>query len=160
VVQAVRADVDDTYFATVACAGGGVGQLVWSWAGHGPALALPTPVYHGSRGCIQGGQLILDDGQRGPLLERFERELSAADRERFFPLGLREPYAILQLAWLRAIDSGVDPETSGADGLRDLAAAYAMLESSTAGRAVTMDEVLSGAADAYQRPIDEHYRLI
>jgi hypothetical protein len=29
-----------------------------------------------------------------------------------------------------------------------------------AGRAVTLDEVLSGAVDAYQRPIDQHYGLL
>ena len=39
----VAADVDDTYFATVACDGGAVAQLLWSWAGHGESLEIPVP---------------------------------------------------------------------------------------------------------------------
>ena len=63
--------------------------------------------------------------------------------------------------WLRGIEAGGrPPETSGEEGLRDLAAAYAILESAVAGRALRLEEVLSGAADAYQRCIDRHYGLL
>jgi predicted dehydrogenase len=162
VTRRVRASVDDTYFASVAFAPGAVAQLLWSWAGHGEPLTIPgAPAFFGSRGCIQGGQLIEDGGSREPLLERFERELDAVRRERFFPQGLRDPYAILQLDWLRGIGKGgCDPETGGEEGLRDLAAAFAILESAHAGRAVTLEEVLNGAVDAYQREIDEQYGLV
>ena len=92
------------------------------------------------------------------MLERFERDLDAASRERFFPLGLRDTYAILQLEWLRGMAAGGQgPETDGEEGLHDLAAAYGILESSLAGRAVALEEVLAGRVDAYQRVIDEHY---
>jgi 1,5-anhydro-D-fructose reductase (1,5-anhydro-D-mannitol-forming) len=46
------------------------------------------------------------------------------------------------------------------EGLLDLAAAFAILESSALGRTVSLREVLDGSADAYQRPIDEHYGLV
>jgi len=74
--------------------------------------------------------------------------------------GLRDPYAIQQLDWLQAIAQGSDPETSGEEGLRDLACAFAMLESSALGRQVTLEEVIDGRADSYQREIDEHYGLV
>ena len=43
--------------------------------------------------------------------------------------------------------------------MRDLAASFAIVESSLAGRAVTLTEVLSGEVDAYQRDLDAFYGL-
>ncbi len=161
VIEAIQPDVDDTYLATLLFERGALGQLWWSWGMHGEALEIPgAPALMGSRGCVKGGQVILDSGERLPLQPQFEQALTDAEREQFFPLGLRDPYAIQQLDWLRAIEHGRDPETSGREGLRDLACAFAILESSVLGRQVTLDEVLSGSVDAYQRPIDEHYGLV
>jgi len=86
--------------------------------------------------------------------------MTGEEREQFFPLGLRDPYAISQLDWLRGIEEGRDPETSGREGLHDLACAFAMLESSALRRQVTLQEVLDGSVDTYQRPIDEYYGLV
>lgn len=157
----IRASVDDTYFATVAFDQDAVAQLLWSWAGRGEPFELPgAPAFYGSRGCVKGSTLILEGGERLPLLERFEQEMDADRRNLCFPLGLRDPFAILQWQWLEGIRAGgQDPETSGVEGLHDLAAAYAMLESSVAGRRITLAEVLAGTADAYQREIDRHYGL-
>ena len=160
-IAQVRADVDDTYMATIVFERGALGQLWWSWAMRGEALDIPgTPALMGSHGAVRGGELLLDDGRRLSLQAEFERALSAAEREQLFPLGLRDPYAIQQLDWLRAIERGTDPETSGREGLRDLACAFAILESSALGRQVTLDEVLDGRVDGYQREIDQHYGLI
>jgi predicted dehydrogenase len=160
VTTRVATEVDDTYVAGATCTNGALAHLFLSWAGHGAALPMPgLPAFYGDRGCVQAGQLILDDGTRQDLLARCERELDAPRREHFFPLGLRDSFAIMQLDWLRSIEAGRDPETSGVEGLRDLAAAYAILESGSAGRRVGLGEVLSGAAHVYQRPIDEHYGL-
>ena len=114
----------------------------------------------GRRGAIRNSHIWMDNGERLPLVETFQREMSPADRERYFPLGLEDAYAIQNLDWLRAIENHRDPETSGEEGLRDLACAFAILESSALGRRVTQDEMLAGDADVYQREIDEHYQLI
>jgi predicted dehydrogenase len=160
VMARVAAQVDDTYVAGVTCTNGALAHLFLSWAGHGAALPMPgLPAFYGDRGCVQAGQLILDDGTRQDLLARCDQELDGSQRERFFPLGLRDSFAIMQLDWLRSIEAGRDPETSGVEGLRDLAAAYAILESGSAGCRVGLDEVLSGAAHLYQGPIDEHYGI-
>ena len=55
----------------------------------------------------------------------------------------------------RAITSGATVEVSLEQGKRSVALAYALLESNVANRVVSMKEVLSGEADAYQREIDE-----
>ena len=160
--ERVRSEVDDTYFAGVTCRGGATAQLFLSWAGHGATLPLPgVPAFYGSRGCIQAGQLILDDGSRHDLLAHYEQEANGSCQEKSFPLGLRDSFAVMQYDWLRGIEYGGRPsETSGEEGLRDLAAAYAILESAIAGRTLRLEEVLSGAADAYQRSIDRHYGLL
>ena len=165
VTQEASANVDDTYMANVLFDGDAVGQLWWSWAMRGSPVDIPgAPVVMGSKGALQGGEIVVRDHdgteQRSSLMDRFERELGNEEREQFFPRGLRDPYAIQQLDWLQSIEQGKDPETSGVVGLRDLAAAFAILESSAVGRQVTLDEVLDGTVDTYQRPIDEHYGLV
>ncbi len=161
IIEKTDADVDDTYLATLDFTNGAAGQLWWSWALHGAPLAIPgSPVLFGTTGSITGGEIVRDDGSRQSLEQTFEQSVPDAERERFFPIGLRDPFAIQNLDWLRAIDQGQDPETSGMEGLRDLACAFAILESSALGRPVTVDDVLAGSIDQYQRPIDEHYGLL
>ena len=70
---------------------------------------------------------------------------------------MRDAFALAYLDFLRGIGSGSDPEASGAEGLIDLAAAFAICESATLGRPVTVDEVLDGSVAAYQADIDRHY---
>jgi predicted dehydrogenase len=160
VIETIRANVDDTYLAVAGFENGAVGQVLWSWAGHGEALTVPgAPAFYGSRGCIKGGELMDGKGNRKPLLEHFNANLSAEERDLFFPLGLTDSFAISQLDWLQSIEQGKDPETSGVEGMHDLACAFAMLESSLARRQVTLAEMLSGAVDGYQAEINAHYGL-
>lgn len=160
VIETIHADVDDTYLATAGFENGALGQLLWSWGTRGEPLEIPgTPVFYGSEGCIKGGELIGERGARASLVETFEQSLDAAALEAYFPLGLHDLFAIQQLDWLRAVEQGTDPETSGREGLHDLACAYALLESSAAGRRVTLRETLDGSVRAYQAEIDEHYGL-
>lgn len=161
VVEEVHVDVDDTYLATAVFEQGAIGQLLWSWGIHGEPLDLPgAPAVFGSNGSIRDAAVVLDGGQRLSLQEQFEQSMTDDERTRLFPLGLRDPYAIQQLDWLQAIERGGDPETSGQEGLRDLACAFAILESSALGRQVTLREILDHSADTYQREIDAHYGLL
>ena len=162
----VEANVDDTYLATVTCEGGALAQLMWSWAGHGEETSIPgAPVYYGSRGCIKGGEIVGDDGSRRNLQDTFWAEADSDLLNVQFPLvgpnetRLTDPFAIQQFDWLEAIARGGQPETDGEEGLRDLAAALGMIESSALGRTVTMAELLSGAVRGYQQEIDDHFGL-
>lgn len=161
IVDRVAPDADDAFFALPQFANGAVGTVSFTWAGHGEPTGLPegTALY-GSRGCIKGTTLIGDDGAREELAARFAREADAATRDHFFPHGLTDTFALPYLDWLRAIRTGGQPEMSGEEGLRDLATAYTILESSELGGApVAVEDVLSGKVAAYQRPIDAHYGL-
>jgi len=51
-------------------------------------------------------------------------------------------------------------ETSGREGLRDLASAYAILESAVAGRPIAVDDVLSGRVRAAQQELDARFGLL
>jgi predicted dehydrogenase len=93
------------------------------------------------------------------VVQLFERNAEAALRAQFFPHGLQDGFALEIVDWLETIRGRKRSETSGEEGLRDLATSYAVLESSLARRWIRVDEVLTGQADSYQRPIDEHYGL-
>ncbi|MDQ6675269.1 MAG: Gfo/Idh/MocA family oxidoreductase [Chloroflexota bacterium] len=158
--EQVECDVDDAFFATARLASGAIGQLTFTWAGHGAPSSLPDGlVIYGSRGSLQGDRLTLDDGSATSATELFNTRADARTREAFFPHGLNDAFALAFLDFLNAIAAGRDPEASGNEGLIDLAAAFAICESSMLGRAVGVDEVLSGRVAAYQAPIDQHYGL-
>jgi len=160
--EQVQADADDAYFALLELASGAVAQLSFTWAGHGEPTGLAGgAVAYGSRGNLKGGTLFLDGQAPLTLREYFEQYAAPADRERLFPLGLerQDPFAHAFLDFFRAIGGGPPPETSGEEGLRDLALALGIAESSALGRPVTFQEVLSGQARAYQQRINAHYGL-
>jgi 1,5-anhydro-D-fructose reductase (1,5-anhydro-D-mannitol-forming) len=160
IIEQVQATVDDTFLAVAGFENEALAQLLWSWAGHGPALEIPhAPYFYGSEGCIRGDDLVDNKGNSTALLAHFEQGMTSAERERFFPYGLTDVFALNQLDWLQAIEQGTDPETSGQEGLYDLACAFGVLESSVARRQVTLNEMLTGVASQYQAEIDRHYGL-
>lgn len=160
ILEAVTANVDDTFFSTTGFTNGAIGQLLWSWAARGEPLRIgEAPAFYGSEGCIKGGELIDTKGNRVSLLEHFEQNMSMDERHQWFPYGITDTFALQQLDWLRAAASGSESETSGTEGLHDLAASFAMLESSTLRRQVRIDEIMSGAVAAYQGEINAHYGL-
>lgn len=160
VLDRVEADADDAFFALPEFENGAVGTLSFTWAGHGEQTSLPGGVtLYGSRGCLKGPHLIRDDGTREDVRDIFEREATPEERERYFPLGVTDAFGLAYLDWLRAIRSGTQPETDGREGVRDLATAFAIMESATARRPIDVADVLSGKVDAYQREINEHYGL-
>jgi predicted dehydrogenase len=159
VVDTVACDADDAFMAVASFASGAIAQLSFAFAGHGEPLASPGPILYGSRGCIKGETLMLD-GEAPTTLDAYFARYGAADAATLFPLGLSDAFALLLRDWLSAIRDGHTPETGGEQGLRDLAASFAIVEASQAGRSVTLDEVLSGAVDGYQRELDEYYGLL
>ena len=160
ILESVEPDVDDTFFATAGFANEAIAQILWSWAGRGAPLEIPdAPAFFGSEGCIKGGELIDGKGNRTPLLDKFARDLSPEEAEVFFPLGLTDTCALQQLDWLRAVEARTESETSGREGLHDLACSFGIIESARQGRRVTLDEILSGEVAGYQQEINDHYGL-
>jgi predicted dehydrogenase len=158
----VDCDADDTMFASFETERGVVGDVAASWSGHGQPLLTGIGrgiVYYASAGSIVGSELVRDDGTREEYGKLYSASCEPADLQRVFPFGLTDAFALNQLDWLLAIRDKREPETSGREGLRDLAASFAVLESSLARRTVEVEEVLSGELREYQRPIDERFGL-
>ncbi len=158
--ETMECDADDTFQAGIETADGVFGNLVATWAGHGGGVKIGNGVvYLGTGGRISGAELTLSDGSRHSLPEVYEQQAPAQERGRLFPLGLQDSFALNQYDWLDAIRNHRQPETSGLEGMRDLAAAFAILESARAGRTVDVEEVFSGELREYQRPIDAAFGL-
>lgn len=152
IIQEIECDADDTCFAQFQTVNGAVGTLTASWCGHGGATVVDAgSVWYGTRGRVGGERVTLDDGAIQRLEDLYLGGTDAARRSRDFPLGLQDSFALAQYDWLQAVLQRRAPETSGWEGLRDLAAAYAIVESAHAGRRVAVADVLSGAVDQYQR---------
>ena len=156
----IIADVDDTYMATVRFANQAMAQVSWSWAGIPQSVMTEgMPVFVGSEGMLRNDRIVSRSGHESSLLAVFHAHMTEAQRTHWFPLGLRDAAAISQYDWLCAIARMGQPETSAEEGIRDLAAAYAILESQHSGRHVQVADVLSGAVSGYQDPINERYGL-
>ncbi|MDF2377580.1 MAG: Gfo/Idh/MocA family oxidoreductase [Verrucomicrobiales bacterium] len=159
-VEPISCDADDTFYAHFELKSGAAGTMFGSWGGHGTATSIGDgPVFYGSKGRVTGDRIQLDGEAEQSLAALYEANASPEMKEKHFPLGLTNDFALSQLDWLRAVGSGDQPECSGEEGLRDLACAYAVVESAKAGRKVTIDEIMSGSLRDYQRPIDLKFGL-
>jgi predicted dehydrogenase len=159
VIDTVACDADDAFMALATFASGAIGQLSFSFAGHGEATNPTGPILYGTKGCIKGEAVMLD-GQAPTTLDEYFRLHDDGKAERLFPLGMSDAFGLLIGDWLRSIREGRPAETNGEEGLRDLAASFAIMEASEARRSVMLDEVLDGRVDGYQRELDQHYGLL
>ena len=158
IIDKVESEVDDTLLSLIKFRNGAIGQVFFSWAGHGEPISIPRTIY-GSKGCIKGNLVILDDGTKIDVKSLFEEKASVEVKERFFAYGLTDPMALETLEFLRAIRGGREMETSGREGLRDLAASYALIESSLLNKPVKVDDVESGKIGHYEEEINRYYNL-
>ncbi|RLI04828.1 gfo/Idh/MocA family oxidoreductase [Candidatus Bathyarchaeota archaeon] len=158
IVESVKPNVDDTFLGLFKFRTSVVGQWFFSWAGHGEEIFIPRTIY-GTKGCIKADMLILDNGEKLDIKELFEKKASSEIKEKFFPYGIRDPMALETLEFLRAIREKREMETSGREGLRDLATSFALIESSLMKKAVKVDDVESGKIASYEEEINEYYGI-
>lgn len=160
IIESVKCDADDAFMATFELATGGIGQMSFSWAGHGEPTGLPDGmVIYGTKGSLRGGTLYRDGKPPIEALELFHSTAPPPEQERWLPLGLTDSFAAGFYDFLTSIGKGSQPETSGEEGLRDVATAFSILEASAAGKPVLVEDVLNGRVRAAQAAIDEHYGL-
>ena len=158
--RAYPADADDAFFAIFDFERSGVGTATFTWAGHGEPTSLSDGrVIYGSKGAIKGGKLWRDGQETVALSQLFTETAPASMKQRYFPLGLTDTFALGAYDFFRAIETDGQMEASGEEGLRDVATAFAMVEASYAQQVVRVADVLSGRVAAAQAPINEHFGL-
>ncbi len=149
--ETIHADADDTVWASVEFDSGVMGQVSASWAGHGgPATFGSGSIFYGTKGKVDGTQLTLEDGAETDLVDLYRRESTEAP----MLAGVNDWFALAQQDWLEGIRQGRAPFSSGEEGLINLAASLAILESDKLGRTVHFDEVWNGEISSYQDSID------
>jgi len=158
IVDKVDNKVDDTFIAIPKFKSSAIGQFSFSWALHGEPTIIDTTIY-GSKGCIKNKMVILDDGTKNPVKDLFEKNASAEIKEKLFPLGITDWFALETFEFLKAIWEDRRMETSGEEGLRDLAVCYSVIEASRLKRAVKVDDVESGKIEEYEEEINAYYGI-
>ncbi|MFP6621490.1 MAG: Gfo/Idh/MocA family oxidoreductase [Pirellulaceae bacterium] len=161
VIRETAADADDTYLATFRSQAGVEGNLFASWSGAGGSTIIgPGVVLHGSKGRAVGPRFYAANGEDQPLADLYAAGASPEQQATDFPLALDDSFALTQHDWLEAIRTQSQPQTSGREGLQDLACAFSILESDLAGRRVEVNEVLNGDLGSYQDPINGHFQIL
>ena len=167
---------EDAAYATLGFKNGVVGQYIEDHAGHGQGGW--SRQIHGSRGSMSlpgdrsGRPIVLHlegrDAMEGEevldLVPDFRLDAATADLFGGDRLGRytfpfeeidRKVIAVEYADFAGAIAGDRPAEVDIGQGARSVAVSYAILESGVAGRLVTIEEVLTGQVDAYQRDIDE-----
>jgi UDP-N-acetyl-2-amino-2-deoxyglucuronate dehydrogenase len=171
VVGDAQADVEDTWHAVIRFVNGITVTWTYSRSLYGEQVRLGN--YYGSAGtlydqgfvfhCFQGGgQAVLADGTQvtsQQIEQAYLDSLDVPERERLFPYGSADGFAIEVWDFAHAIRTGEKPEMDGEAGLRAKALCEACYESATAGRPVKYADVLQGTVDAYQEPIDAFWGI-
>ncbi len=166
-----RLDVEDTWLATLHFESGLVGH--WSYSREAYGYKVRTGVYYGTKGSLRdrqewmhpfqhGADLRLKDGSEVPyekLQEQYMQQLSKAKTQRLFPYGLDDGVSNECWDFIEAIDKGRQPEVDGYAALKAKALCYAFYESNLAGKPIKPADVESGKVNAYQRPIDEYWKI-
>ena len=168
--QQVPATAEDSSLAVFKMASGATVSWIVNVGGHGAAGAQ---LILGEQGCIEGygsrgasTRLKVagkDDIEYTQLLAQYQDLALEPLAEHFFPerssVGDEavdwKIIALEQYELAEAILNGRSLEVDGEEGLKDVAAVYAICESARAGRTVTMAEVESAEVYAYQAQIDE-----
>lgn len=179
--QQIEPTGEDALYAQLSFETGAIGHWIDDNAGHGE----PTRVRHifGSKGSLEcpgdrNGRpnvVHMDDGSRidnarilelapSYRLEPLAAELFGGERAWTYDLEFNDTDGrILALEYYElgtCVASGSQPEVTLDEGRRDLALTYAPFESGRLGRPVSLDEVLSGSVDGYQREIDSKLGLL
>jgi predicted dehydrogenase len=172
---------DDALYAYVSFESGAVGQWINDHAGHG--LPQHGRFIYGSKGSLtlpgdrngrpiklhlDGGETIDDarilDYAPSYKLAPLAAELFGGERVWTYSFEFNDTDSrILALEYHElgeCVLTGQAPEVTGEEGRADVALSYAPFEAGRLGRPVTLDDLIAGRADAYQREIDEKLGLL
>lgn len=171
IVGDTRCDVEDTWNAVITFRSGL--RVVWTHSRVMPGANSKFGRYYGSEGvmedlgwvfhCFQGGGKITlkDKTERSKewIEQQFMESLSAEQKEKLFPHGATEGFAVEVADFVRAVATGAKPDMDGYAGLRAKALGEACYESATIGKTVKYMDVLEGKINAFQKPVDDYWKI-
>ncbi|HEX2036981.1 MAG TPA: Gfo/Idh/MocA family oxidoreductase [Chloroflexota bacterium] len=172
---------EDALYAHITFDSGAIAHWINDHAGHGRGQR--ARFVYGSKGAIESpgdrngrpvklhldGGTTINDAQILDYAPRYRLEPLAAELfggERIWTYQLEfndTDSRILALEYYelgRCIQTGTEPEVSGEEGRADVALNYGPFEAGRIGRAVTLEELIEGRVDGYQREIDRELGLI
>ncbi len=179
--EVAPADAPDLLMATVEHAGGALGQWLYDDSLHGPRLrrftlfgsdgqidlpgvrsGRPLQVFRDDREGALPDAAVLALAPEFALDERTARLFGGERLARYENAGGGmgggadlKLLAMEMAELLDAADGGPPVEVGPEAGLSAAALGFACHESSTAGRPVTLSEVINGTLDTYQRPVNQ-----
>lgn len=156
-LRSLRCDAEDTGSGLLKFRNGTTGLWHMTAAGHGDWFDEMDWCFLGTKGSMRGGNLALDDGRRyakEQLISHFMNNLCTDQKEKWFPRGVSDAFAIEQQDFFESIIKQTRPEVDGPRGLRAMAVCYALCESSWTGKAVKVVDIERGHLGEFQRAIN------
>ena len=160
VLETVTCDVEDTAFTNMTFENDAIGSFNLSWAGRGGDSGLTCEhALYGDMGCLKGAKVYSDHHGTLPLVATFIDSIDIDDHSNLFPNGVENPFALEQYDFFDAIRSHRKTEVNGREGLKDVAMAYAVVESAFRGESVRYRDVENCVVENYQRTINDTLRI-
>lgn len=162
IIQKVPNNVDDVAFAILKFKSGAVGMFLTGWGGHGETTGFQDGfTIQGSKGSLKDAsgspRITLDNGTKIDVSKEFNESAGMEIKERFFPKGIKDTYALELFEFINAIVKGEKPDNHGWHGFQDIAVSYAITESSWFNGPVKLEDIVSGKIEGYQKEINEKY---
>ncbi len=170
VVGTVKSDVEDAWHAIIRFKSGLEVTWTYSRVFHGDSKCA---YYYGTEGTITDNKVVFHPFQNGGLIHLpngteigteavvadYMKTLSEDRKRMLFPYGCVNGFGVQTWDFADSIRNNRKPEMDGEDGLKSKALCEACFEAATCGEYVSYDDVLSGKVNAYQKPIDEYWKL-
>lgn len=155
----VEVTVDDVTMAIIKFEGDIYVQ--WLWTRSAPGKAMNFRIIYGSAGSIDNDGLFIQ-GERsvemqsmGVLVNKMFESLKPEEKNRRFPMNIRDTVATELYDFYDSIVNGHAPEVDGLEAYRDMAIPLGFYESTLLGKPVTIKDVEELKVEEYQKEINE-----
>jgi len=161
--ERINATIEDTTQALLKFENGALG--VWVEAITAPAREVGTRIIYGTEGAVDLNFGLFLRGREQPiplseLTSEFMASLSESDRERLFPLGLTDDIAQEVHEFIVAcLEGNPQVEIDGEEGYKSQAVCMAVYESATLQQTISVADVMGLRVEAYQRPLNERWKI-
>jgi len=143
--------------------------------GHAAAFGhnVSTGVFYGEKGSLHDRQKWMHPFQVGAdlktregvetsyedLNKQYLEALTAKQKAKLFPYDLSDGISNECHDFIEAVAEDKEPEIGGEKAMMAKAVCLAMYESQHIGRPVSIADVVSGKVNAYQKPVDEYWKI-